>query len=257
MKKAAIVFATLAGILVLFIWLFWFQAAMLFRNQQLSDNNPAVKQVPKSLDVTTASSAPGLKLSYAGYGFEVPWSDMDNEPRVLHNGAALNFKSGIGLLFLTSPPNELVSSLCVNADKTTPGAARQVYGDDAVKSDYDLQRAMLESTPDKVNLFSSRRDVIRNSTLLLLKSLTLPKEAESGMFNISNGRFRGFQIGTPGRQVRKIVVNLYSDDGSVEMFLAQKEGNLLISQAEVNRVIQTLRRTGPPVPPVKMPKPCL
>ncbi len=230
---------------------------MLFQTRKVSRENPVIRQVPQSLLTTSASAAPVSKLSYAGYDFEVPWSDLENEPRVLTNGAALRFKSGMGLLFLTSPPKELVSSLCEEAVKAKPGTVRLLYGDDAVRSDYDLKRVMLETTPGKVNLFSSRRDVIRNSMLLILKISTLSKDAESGIFSISNERFKGFQIGNPEMHPQKVIVDLYSDDGSVELVFRQQEGKLSISQADVNRVIQTLRRTGPPLRPVDVPKGCL
>ena len=76
----------------------------------------------------------------------------------------------------------------------------------------------------------------------MIKSIALPKEAETGIFNIENQRYKGFQLGDPRVRQSKILVDLYSDDGGVEMiFLQENYRNFSgITQPEINRIVQSL-----------------
>jgi hypothetical protein len=63
--------------------------------------------------------------------------------------------------------------------------------------------------------------------------------AESGIFLIRTPAFRGFQYGNPESGDRRITDDLYSQQGMIGFtFLRGKSGR--ISQAEINRVIQTV-----------------
>ena len=50
---------------------------------------PVARVVPTDLKDTSVSEAPGTKLSYFGYEFEVPWSDLDESQTKLYPAESL------------------------------------------------------------------------------------------------------------------------------------------------------------------------
>src|SRR5947209_7802711 len=61
--------------------------------------------VPREVGDHTVSSAPGTKLSYFGYEFEVPWTDLDDSKTESYPDAVLlAFHSGLKLMVGASPP---------------------------------------------------------------------------------------------------------------------------------------------------------
>ena len=73
---------------------------------------PVAKIVPSDLTDTSVSQAPGTRLSYFGYEFEVPWSDLDDSKTKLYpkdkpqkNMAELTFHSGLRMLVSAGPPD--------------------------------------------------------------------------------------------------------------------------------------------------------
>jgi len=99
----------------------------------------------------------------------------------------------------------------------------------------------MSSTPDKMNHW----DFARDQLLLIIKSIALPKSAEAGIFKVHSHTYEGFQYGNPQFRKDDIVVDLYSDDGSVEMIFLQKNyrNAIGVTQPEVNRIAQSLRKT--------------
>jgi hypothetical protein len=71
------------------------------------------------------------------------------------------------------------------------------YGDEAWRSDYTFHRIMLDATPNKITPFVSRKQAITEGTLLVMKAISAPGSADSGIFAVSAGEFKGFPIRTP------------------------------------------------------------
>jgi hypothetical protein len=120
---------------------------------------------------------------------------------------------------------------------------RQLYGDAAFASDYGFQKMMLQMTPSEITPFVSRRQAASGATLLLIKGISMPR-ADSGIFSIQTPDFQGFQFESPQNRPLRITDELYSNDGGVDlMFLQQAGGGApRISQAEINRVIQSIHK---------------
>jgi hypothetical protein len=83
--------------------------------------------------------------------------------------------------------------------------------------------------------------------LLLTKSNTLPSCADSGIFRTQNQRYKGFQQGDPAAHGKRIGVNLFSNEGSINFYFdqrkyANKEG---VTQPEINRIVQSLKKASP------------
>jgi hypothetical protein len=77
---------------------------------------------------------------------------------------------------------------------------------------------------------------------LLFKSIeTRANGGGSGIFLIQTNGFRGFQYGDPASHPPEVQVDLFSDQAHLHFVFSQKKNTVGISQAEINRVIQTVR----------------
>jgi hypothetical protein len=232
-QRILLVLGVVAGLCVVYGWFFGVQTLMVWRTHSLARSSPFVNQTPGPLPDTSVSVAKGTAFSYFGYDFEVPWDDLDSaKTKVFSNRVALVFRSEKLLIFSKAPPRHFVDSMF--QETATKEFWRKAYGDAAVESDYAMWRLILEATPDKVTIFSPRREVIGNSTLVMMKAIALPEN--SGMFALYTEHFRGFQWGDPGKSPRHVVADLFADDCGLEFVFSG------ISQAEINRVLQSVHR---------------
>lgn len=213
---------------------------------------PAVARIiPTPLVDKSVSEVPGTKLSYFGYEFDVPWSDLDETQTKLYpkdtptkNRVDLHFSSGLRLEVTSIAPREFVNGLPENF-KVSSQAIESVFGRDTMRSDYSFVKAVYEFSPDRMNHWVfSRGGINRDEFLLIMKSIVPVKAAESGIFNVQNQSYRGFQQGNPQVRQNGIVVDLYSDEGTVEMIFLQKDykSSTGVTQPEINRIVQSLRK---------------
>ncbi len=208
---------------------------------------PVARIVPTELKDKSVSEAPGATLSYIGYEFEVPWNDLDETQTKLYpkdkiekTRVDLHFHSGLRLMVFAIPPREWVNELAAEF-KVPPQKIESSLGE----SDYHIAKTVCEFTPDKMNHWSmSQRVHMREGSLLVLKSIVLLKSAESGIFNLQNLSYKGFQQGNPQVRHDGIAVHLFSDEGSVEFIFSQKnyQNPAGVTQPEINRIVQSLHR---------------
>ena len=206
--------------------------------------------VPGDLKDQTVSQATGKKLSYVGYEFEVPWSDLDETQTKLYPAdkpekrmADVHFRSGLRIMVNAVPPLSMVNQLATEF-KVPPQRIQANFGE----SDYQIFGTLYEFTPDKMHHWSlSQRVQARAQFLLLLKSMVVSSAARTGIFNVKNQTYQGFQQGDPLARQDGIEVRLFSDEGSVEMRFLQKDykNTAGVTQPEINRIIQTLRKPTP------------
>lgn len=220
---------------------------------------PVARVVPTDLKDLSVSQVSGTKLSYVGYEFEIPWNDLDASqtkrvPKDSPNPfmVALKFRSGRFLLVSASPPRVFPEGL-VREWKIPPQSLESVFGRGAARSDYSFLKNLYEFTPDKMHLWALSPSMhYREQMLLLLKTTVLSQvSAETGIFNIQNQNYRGFQLGDPKDHPRRVAVHLYSDEGSIELTFGVSAPYKLaaITQPEINRIVQSLRKVpqnGPP-----------
>ena len=208
--------------------------------------------VPTELQDHSISHAPGQKLSYFGYEFEVPWNDLDENQTKLYPKnkpqfrADVHFHSGLRVIVSAVPAGDWIDELANDLNVPKQRIASN-FGD----SDYDVERTILEFTPDSMNHWSlSPRVHAHEAFLLVLKSLIPLKPANSGIFNIHNPAFKGFQEGTPKLEKDGIYIHLFDRDGSIEFIFVEKtteRGFSGVTQADVNRIIESLRRVPEPM----------
>jgi hypothetical protein len=247
-RRRAGLLGTIAVLLVatgMYVWKFGFATVAMIEAQYAGKRVPIVSKVPVSLSDSSFTHSIGKKLVVCGFGFDVPWSDL-NESKTKSNATkqVMYFDSGLVLAVTCSPPRTFVDTF-LSAGKITPDDFQQVFGNEALQSDYVLTRLMLETTPNKLTLSTGRKDASATLSMLVVKSIATPA-ADSGMFFVHTDQFDGFQYENPALHPKRVLVDLFSPDQSLEFtFLLNYQGaSPRISQADINRIIQTVRKEG-------------
>jgi len=242
MRNARWVIVCIASLLVcaaLFAFFYGVQASVWYSARQMAREEPRLAMVPQPLRDTTVNTAAGMPLSSFGYTFEVPWKDVG---QVKERGqiTSVVFKSGPAIVFFNpSGTTDLVKAL-QGRDPTQAQQLRALYGQETMASDYDLEKAILSMTPDRVSIFMPRKQAIVNSTLLMMKSVKMRKE-QSALYLVQTPNLRGFQKGDPSRDETTFLELFDNQDHRFEVWIAaDKAGAVKITQADVNRIIQTL-----------------
>lgn len=221
MSKRTRIFVILSSVTVVGGLYFWFLGVQTFCTLEawnIGWKTPVVKNVPVELSDLSVSQAEGTKLSYFGYEFQVPWNDIDEaKTRVIGgNKAIIAFRSGNVLSVWIGSPHDLVNTV-LSSGRIDRNAFRQIYGDEALQSDYLFHRIMLEATPHKITPFVSKKQAISEAMLIVMKAISAPRGAESGIFEVSVGGFKGFQFGRPQSAHGGFSVELYSDTASLDL----------------------------------------
>lgn len=227
----------------IYLWLFGVQTMCALMARYSYRKMPDAAKVPIPLPDLSISNVPHRRLSYFGYEFELPWDDVDEQKDKTFGTIHISYSSsGNAFWFSTFPPREFVNGI-MKTGKLDPQGFRQLYGEDAFESDYSFHRNMLRMTPSAITPFVSRRQAIAGQMLLMIKAISMPK-AGSGIFSIHTPGFEGFQFENPQSRPFKITDELYSNDGGIDVVFFQKvDGRTpTISQAQINRVIQSIRK---------------
>ena len=204
--------------------------------------DPADWEIPVPLKNLSVSTTPGRKLSYFGYDFEAPWNDLDEQKtRAVRDWQFIEFHSGKRIIFYTSAPDEFVNGVFGKNTFDKKSLAR-LYGEETVRSDYAFERATLETTPGQIGLLTPRWDAARTIVLLVFKSIYVhANSAQSGIFLLHTKNFGGFQYGDPASHPRAIELDLFGSKNRLHFVFPNKTGSGGISQAEINRVVQSVR----------------
>ena len=230
------------------VWTFGPQTMLTFMARYQYRRIPAVHKTPVALPDLSVSSVAHKTVAYFGYEFELPWDDVDEQKS--RTAATVHvhmtaFHSGTALWFSTFPARDFVKNV-VEKTNLTPEQFRQVYGDEAFESDLGFVRTMLQITPRDMSPFMSKKQAGASTALLLIKAITVP-EADSGIFSIRTADFQGFQFGNPQSRPSRIREDLYAGDGGIEfIFFQGRETSANVSQGEINRILQSVRKTSSP-----------
>lgn len=242
--RILIVLGGMAALGAMYLWFFGIATMFVIETRYIAWKAPIVKKAPIELTDLSISQMPGRKLSYFGYEFEVPWNDVDNDKtKQVGEMQVIVFRSGNSILFSKMPPKEFVNTF-LSMSKENSAGLRAIYGEDALQSDYSFRRLILETTPERVTLFSSRKDSIGNAMLLVIKGVMIPRGGESGIYWIHTSNFQGYQYGNPQSRPKSLDVELFTEDEGLGFIFSQKEkgATSAISQGDINRVIQTVHK---------------
>lgn len=230
---------------VAYLWFFGFQTLIALEARYLTRKAPFLAVAPAKLTDFSISRSPGRKLSYFGYEFEVPWSDVDEANSGLipdSSKAMIVFHSGNSLSVWHGSPRAFLNTVLSN-DKIDQNTVRRIVGDEALQSDYALYRTILQMTPGKMTPFESQSDTANQALRLLVKGMCMPPGSESGVFAVGAGEFSGFQFGRPANPSGEVSVRLFSDSSSLNFILLQQAGgSVVISQPDINRILHSLHK---------------
>jgi len=243
-KRVLISFGIVIVACVTYLWLFGTQTFFVLEAHKVARKLPFVKRTPIELTDLSISQAPGMNLSYFGYEFEIPWTDIDGEKTKIVGGnkAIIVFRSENVLSVWSGPPHEFMNGL-LDQGKIDRDSFRKVYGDEALQSDYNFQRLILETTPDKITLLSSRKTAVSQGVLLMVKAICVRGDPNSGIFAVQGKEFKGFQYGRPQSPPNRLLVELFPENGHLDLIFGQKkDGPTVISQADINRIVQTIHK---------------
>ncbi|HEV1993425.1 MAG TPA: hypothetical protein VGR03_03745 [Candidatus Acidoferrum sp.] len=209
-------------------------------------NAPEMWVVPKPLSDITLSAANGRKFSYFGYEFEVPWTEVKQE-RKLQSIAIVNFSNG-AVVTILNPVGELGELQILQKEAAKRGRdVKAVFGEDASRSNYSLRSKILNLTPRDLRFFSSRQEMVSDSILLILKSIWT-KRIKGGLYSFQTEWLHGFQEGGPAEDKMVIIEAWDANDRKMEVWIGSEPRAPKFSQAEVNRILFSLRPISPSPP---------
>lgn len=235
-------FTVLVLTIIAFALVFGPQTIMWCKVRQSAKSDPVLWVLPQALRDSAPKKQPGLKLSAYGYEFEVPWGDIDKDKT--KSGVSLSvyyFRSGSVLMF-GNPEKVANAKEIFLADDEKRKVATQLWGEKTLESNFALTKAILETSPAQISVFAPRAKVLGLGILLMLKPSTAVC-GETGIFTFDTPTIRGFQMGDPDKRPKCISVSAFDTaDHQLKLtFGIQKVATGQISQAEVNRVLQTVR----------------
>lgn len=242
-RRIPLLVAISASLCVIYLWFLGVATMFALEARYVSWKMPAVKKTPVELSDQSIAQGAGRKLDYFGYEFEVPWEMDEAKSKQVGEMQLVAFRSGNTLLVSRIAPKEFVNGF-LSTGKGDPAGVKALYGDDAFESDYLLKERIFETTPDKVGLFTPRKEAAGNAMLLLIKGIMMPSGGESGIYRIRTGDFRGFQFGDPQSRPRSLDLEIHNEEGGFGFIFAQQQkgSEPSITQAEINCVIQSLRK---------------
>jgi hypothetical protein len=204
---------------------------------------PALRIATQALSDYSVSDAPGTKLSYFGYEFEVPWNASFKERRVGLTLVQLKFQSGQDVLFII-PANQGGLLTDIVQDKSLKmGDLQLVFGDLMNRSAYEQYGVLLNTTPQSIRAFGPRAEAVRGVTLLTIKAIAVGPGLETGAFSFALPGKHGFQVGDPQKSSRVDLEVFDSAGHHIEILCGTTNGKGRYSQSEINRIITSLHAT--------------
>ena len=131
---------------------------------------PELWIVPKPLTDTSIERSAGRKFSCFGYQFEVPWTDVKQEKNSKSMDIIHFANDTVVIFFDPAQRADLLEELTQQGTKNE-SALKNILPDEATRSNYSLRSTILYLTPRDLRLFSSRREMVSNSVLLMLKPM--------------------------------------------------------------------------------------
>jgi hypothetical protein len=212
--------------------------------REANHNDPLLTLTPQPLKDYRASSQGGMSFSQFGYAFEVPWRDLDKVDN-RKSVTRIYFKGGQVVLFFD--PKQTVNRLKVMQDAAAQNGKdlRVLFGSEVPTSNYQVLSAILSTTPYRVSLLTPTNTLVRISILLTFKHTELINQPTS-VYSVETHNLRGFQKGDPLRAERATILDLFNEqDQDLELWVAtQKGSSAIITQADINRIVQSLHPTS-------------
>lgn len=237
--------AVTIAILLVLTGLFGYQTGMMVETRHMAKQFPVIDKIPVPLTDLSVSQSAGRKFSLPGYTFALPWNEIEeSKSKVFKSRLLIALNSGNAEIATSVPPLDFVKGMESNFDVTRE-TLRRDFGDHAVRSDYDFNRLILYTTRKQITLTMPWRGSSSIVMLLMFKGVMSP-DTDVDLYTIQTKELKGFQIGAPARRPKKMLIELYDDEGEIELIFMQRANGPVppITQAELNFVIQSVRKTS-------------
>jgi len=216
---------------------------MLYTRWQIR-NEPTLWNVPRPLLLGAPNPFIGMKFSYFGYEFDSPWTELKRE-RKMESVAIVNFSTGGVIEVLAAPKNGNELDAMKHEAEKRGADIRNVFGEEATRSNYALRSKILSLTPRDLRLFSSRQEMVANSVFLILKGIET-RHYRGGLFSFQTEWLRGFQEGDPALDNMVIVEAFDSQDHKIELYIGyEPTAESKPSQTDINQILLSLRPVSP------------
>jgi hypothetical protein len=223
---------------------FWPTDLLRASEQKMGRRVPIVKSVPAELRDFSVARAAGREISFMGVAFDVPWDDVDEKKsRVVGSWAFIIFRSGTAIILCIGKPKEFMGFM-FQKKYASPEQFTRLYGPNVLNSDYDLKKAIYQTTPSGITLLTPTGQAAGLSSVLIINAI-MPPTTDWAIYNIQTTAMRGFQLGDPVRRPKKMSLELYADDVEVEINIEQAASGPTpaITQSEINRIVQSVHTT--------------
>lgn len=240
-RTASISICSLSLGIAVFLLFYARPLVFLMQTKRELRNSPGVWIVPKPLTPAPIATtvARSLPLSYFGYQFESPTPEVKEE-RKLENVVALNFSDCAEMAILKPKPSGPLTSLMHQLPLNATRSFEDVYGKEAVRSDYEFRRTILNITPKDLSLFASPRQMVRDSIMLTLKGVD-SQRFKNALYSFETPTMRGFQEGNITLD-KGVVLEAFDHQGHLlTLAVGAKPGKACFGQPELDRIIFSLR----------------
>ena len=246
-KRRLLWVSAFVGLCAVYIWFFGVRTFFALYARQIGRKNPIVKSVPVELNDLSVSEVKGERISFKGIEFEVPWNDVDEQKtRVVGTWALIFFRSGNSMVLCVEPADGFIAEM-TKSKTPDPELFNEMYEPDVLRSDYALHKAIFETSPSQINLFTPTNRAAGLSSVIFIKAV-MPPTTDWAIYNIRSQNFKGFQLGDPVRHPNKMCLELYGNDVHFEINIEQNTrlSGRALTQAEINRIIQTAHKAPGP-----------
>jgi hypothetical protein len=213
--------------------------AYFYYSWKLSHEDTFLRVVPRPLATSGVSKISSPQLSYYGVKFETPWKQVS---RVQQESSLVRVQFDGGQFVVLFDPTKRVNRLKISTDAALAKGrdVSEVYGRDAVKSNYAFLHAILYLTPDQISLFSGWKRFVRDGAFLQFKHMEAVG-AQTGLFCFKSGRLQGFQKGDPYRADIVILDAFDDSDREYEVWVGRTRGTqAAVNQEDINAILSTL-----------------
>lgn len=259
---SAIILVVVIIIVAIYSTSYGLQTIQWIAAHQWSSANPWLKDVPQPIASTDTPAAPtetadntthtaskangknadaqskGTDLGEYGYQMTVPWtSKMKETPSP--GGAQFRFDTGQIVVF--GDPDAQLDTVHILRD--TPGDQYMpfspLFANGSIANNYDLYKAVYESSPSQVSPFTNYATAQRDRILLLMK-LSFGFDLSKPIYSFDFGRNKGFQFGDPAKG--PVAIRTYgSHDKQFRFIFTVFSGSGgQITQADINQAMQSL-----------------
>jgi hypothetical protein len=239
-KSALWAVTTILALGIAVAWVFGPHLFTYYMIQKMGREEPYLASIPRHLPDRSVDNSEGPTIARYGYSLEAPLGTIEKTDDV-KLGTRIFFKSGQVIIF--TDPARAVDRLKILKEGSAGRSddVSNVYGAEATRSNYNLLKAVYETTPEGTSIWKPRQNLARQTVFLVMKSAEYDKSGP--VYLVERGNWHGFQHGLPPSE-KAIILNLFNKDNDLEVTIwvtSPKGQSSAVTQAQINRIVQTLR----------------